>query len=227
MRVCIVIPVYKYFKDLDNNERNSYYQCLNILYKRINDIYVIGGNNEILKSYQEVNNQLFDNIYFNSIRAYNSLCLRNEFYKRFFDLKYDYMLIYQLDAWIFEDKIDYFINEGYDFYGAPWFKGFGQYDTNEIIGAGNGGFSLRNIKRLMDICFLYKVPKEINEDGFFAIYCAKNHLLLNYPSQKALYFSFECFPEKCYEYTNHILPMGCHKYIYYNKKFWSSFINVI
>ena len=39
--------------------------------------------------------------------------------KKYHFLEYQYMLIYQLDAFVFEDKLDYFCELGYDYIGIP------------------------------------------------------------------------------------------------------------
>lgn len=72
------------------------------------------------------------------------------FYKSFKD--YDYMLIYQLDAWVFKDELMEWCNKGYDYIGAPWFEDFGSHETGKKLWAvGNGGFSLRKIKTFIKL----------------------------------------------------------------------------
>jgi hypothetical protein len=40
----------------------------------------------------------------------------------------------------------YWVEKGYSYIGAPWFIGnSGDEEVNELIGVGNGGFSLRNV----------------------------------------------------------------------------------
>jgi hypothetical protein len=58
---------------------------------------------------------------------------------------YKYILFYELDAWVFRDELQYWCNKGYDYIGAPWFEGFDRPISDNIIGVGNGGFSLRNV----------------------------------------------------------------------------------
>ena len=97
----------------------------------------------------------FDNSFFDSIAGYNRLMLDNVFYSRFSNFKY--MLIYQLDAWVFRDELDYWCNQGYDYIGAPWIKRKGKDNTFEFDGVGNGGFSLRRIQHFIDV-LSYKGP---------------------------------------------------------------------
>lgn len=60
----------------------------------------------------------FDPLYFRDIAGYNRLMMSKEFYSRF--ISNEYILIYQLDAYLFEDKLDEWFNKGYDYVGAPW-----------------------------------------------------------------------------------------------------------
>ena len=95
----------------------------------------------------------FDAAFFASIAGYNRLMLDKSFYQRFRD--YEYMLVYQLDAWVFRDELDGWCNKGYDYIGAPWIekneKGI------ELAGVGNGGFSLRKVHHYIDV-LSYKGP---------------------------------------------------------------------
>ena len=106
--------------------------------------------------------ECFDKNYFSSVIGYNRLCLTVDFYKKVSN--YDYMLIYQLDAWVFRDELECWCNKGYDYIGAPWFENWGAYEKgDELWAVGNGGFSLRRIKFF--IKFLsYKFPISCNID---------------------------------------------------------------
>lgn len=90
----------------------------------------------------------FPEKYFKGIAGYNLLMLDKSFYKRF--AKYQYMLIYQLDAWVFSDELDEWCGKGYDYIGAPWLE---KKNDGEIVltGVGNGGFSLRRVQHFIDV----------------------------------------------------------------------------
>jgi hypothetical protein len=65
------------------------------------------------------------------------------FYERFLDQQF--ILIHQLDAFVFRDELDYWCSAGYDYIGAPWLEGFIDDAKGRFLQiAGNGGFSLRN-----------------------------------------------------------------------------------
>jgi hypothetical protein len=55
---------------------------------------------------------------FRSVGDYNRLLLSDEFYARF--ASFEYMLIHQLDAFVFRDDLDAWCARGYDYVGAPW-----------------------------------------------------------------------------------------------------------
>ena len=62
---------------------------------------------EIIPSAQT---ERFDDRYFNNIAGYNRLMMSREFYSRF--LASEFILIYQLDAYIFADRLDEWCDKG-------------------------------------------------------------------------------------------------------------------
>lgn len=156
MKQCIVaIPIYKESpRDL---EVCSFKQVIKILrqhdiaiftYKDLNINIYIDIANEANKT---INIFYFNKAYFtNGINGYNELLLSNAFYSKFTD--YIYMLIYQLDAWVFRDELSYWCSMNYDYIGAPWFKLDSKNKfTTEFDGVGNGGFSLRKISYCINL----------------------------------------------------------------------------
>lgn len=92
------------------------------------------------------------NRFFGTVRNYSNLLLTRKFYESF--NKYDFMLIYQLDALVFSGGITDWMDSGYDYIAAPWFKpiiGFLSHSKNSPPSGGNGGFSLRNIQKTIKI----------------------------------------------------------------------------
>lgn len=142
----IVIPIYK--EKPDSSEQASFKQVITILKKH--PITIITYKELDLTTYKEIaksnnklyNTEYFDKTYFSSINGYNQLCLYKGFYKRFH--KYKFILIYQLDAWVFKNELDYWCKKNYDYIGAPWFEHYSTHEENNNLWAvGNGGFSLR------------------------------------------------------------------------------------
>ena len=90
--------------------------------------------------------KLFDASLFANIDGYNRLTKDVNFYKAFSD--FEFFLIYQPDAWVFSDQLEYWCSQNYDYIGAPWIPGGGEidlspYDGYKFVKSGNGGFSLR------------------------------------------------------------------------------------
>jgi hypothetical protein len=83
----------------------------------------------------------FSEEFFASVKSYNFLMITTSFYQRFLD--YDYMLIFQLDAYIIQNNLDEFLHKNFVYLGAPW---FGIHSNIKGLIIGNGGLSLRNVE---------------------------------------------------------------------------------
>ncbi|MDR2057528.1 MAG: hypothetical protein LBP83_04470 [Dysgonamonadaceae bacterium] len=195
--VKVVIPLYK--SDLNNEELLSLKQCCAILSR-----YPIviakpeSLNIDLLcRQYPQLGIESFDDAFFKNLASYNRLMLSAEFYKRF--LYYEYILIYQLDAYVFRDELELWCRKKYDYIGAPWIKRASLWKDlknrlRKLAGikekrpysaayykAGNGGFSLRRIQSFYEITmketdcirtYLHPVEKHIRfkpEDIFWAL----------------------------------------------------------
>ena len=171
----IVIPLYKNKELLSANELFSLKNNMTILH---NWPHVFIGPDHIdwdgyrklfSESDLEFKIEIFDSQFFKSVAGYNTLLTSAEFYKRF--TEDEFILICQLDAWVFKDELEYWCRKGYDYIGAPWFEGLKSADeSSEIIGAGNGGFSLRNIKSSI------RLQKRINFLRKLRTFWFKSHL---------------------------------------------------
>jgi len=106
--------------------------------------------------------------------TYSALLKRPEFYERF--IYFSHILIYQTDALIYRKIPDQYFQ--YDYIGAPWIQ------SNQCAKtcAGNGGFSLRNVKTMIRVCEPFRGSPfhrihRGNEDIFF---CNMN---MNFPKE--------------------------------------------
>lgn len=146
--VVVIVPVYKV---LNRSEIQSI-ESLNKLESQSDlNVCLVGSDFFVQLNYNRLtslfsdfiilNNEYFDEEYFKDVVSYNRLLLSNEFYQRF--KSYEYMVIFQTDAFIIKDSLDVFIDKGYTYIGAPWLVA----DVPEKVGlsVGNGGFSLRHI----------------------------------------------------------------------------------
>lgn len=138
----VCIPIYK--TELEWYEKISLQQALSVFGENYDICFCVPdsicayykdkyGNDVIIRAVPD--------IYLSSIQSYSELCLSPFFYT-YFD-KYEYMLLYQLDAFVFSDRLNYFCGLGYDYIGADAYDGVNWNLINENVG--NGGFSLRKI----------------------------------------------------------------------------------
>ena len=157
----VLIPIHRsYFGEL---EEKSFLQCIKVL----NDYEIVIvqpeglDNSYITKIIKNITVESFPKYYFQNIEGYNELLLSSLFYERFLDS--EYILIYQLDAFVFKDELKEWCQKGYDYIGAPWiaslknsiwskltnsiariFRSKSKNDREQtFFKVGNGGFSLR------------------------------------------------------------------------------------
>lgn len=188
--VAVIIPFYK--DHLTDNEKVALQQC-----KKVLNNYPIMAikphklDSSFLTPYNLTEILSFDDSFFEDIQGYNQLMLSDQFYGRLLD--FEFMLIYQLDAFVFKDNLKYWCKQGYDYIGAPWLNYMPNRDfvkrTKEkllkyihtrydiYIGGlpssrqfhnlvGNGGFSLRRVQRFYDLCMVSRalIEKYNNEN---------------------------------------------------------------
>lgn len=230
--VIICIPVYR--EGLSPSEALSLQQVRRILYKY--KICFVLPNDLDIKSVKYIKDELvvkFPSKYFKSVTAYSKLLLSRFFYASFDN--YQYMLIYQLDAFVFRDELLTFCNMGYDYIGAVWPAWYLKVPYR----VGNGGFSLRKIKSCIKVL---EKKEEIYEktglktifdgweDVFFAFCGGKDDIEFRVPNRRiAASFSVEADIKRYLNgdelfIFNH-LPFGCHKWSkepYYS--FWRTIL---
>lgn len=192
-KVAVVIPFYR--DTISAYEKIALQQCESILsaYPKIaiKPDYLTLPEDAKFVSFSST--ETFDKQYFVSIAGYNRLMLSPEFYTRFMD--YEYILIYQLDAFVFSDELNYWCNQNIDYIGAPWIQQtsdssktktlelkiksylYTRYDVHRkglpsdkqfINKVGNGGFSLRRVKMFYDITLSMqsKIHSYLSSDNF-------------------------------------------------------------
>ncbi len=188
-KAAVVIPVYK--PEFSAYDLVSLQQCFKVLkeypviFVKPQSLVMPGG---IAIGYEVIS---FNDEYFKSIEGYNKLMLTEAFYKSFSD--YQFILIHQLDAFVFSDQLDYWCAQGFDYIGAPWvgvkeYKSlfakvksairqyfYTRYNLKEKDGSpkikqlenkvGNGGLSLRRVELFAAYCNRFKssIDKYIQE----------------------------------------------------------------
>lgn len=242
--VKVIVPVYR--ETLEPLERISLERNRRILVEYpfvfIHPESLDAGS--LVSEFPGCGEEAFDDSFFGSIAGYNRLMMSSGFYRRFSDA--EYILICQLDAFVFRDELAEWCHKGYDYIGAPWpvprlfrlplFKQWrkrfhNRMRTEKDFKVGNGGFSLRKVsshlratERLQDEIASHLARQRYfsNEDLFFALEVNKYGMDFTYPDYKeALQFSFDKYPALCYRDNRHRLPFGCHAwYKDKMKDFW-------
>jgi len=165
-----------------------------------------------------------------------------EFYKRF--LNYKFILIYQLDAFVFNDELAFWCNKDYDYIGAPWsdissrsiFKElrsklplrYKYYYIRKLSNinkfVGNGGFSLRKV--VSRLLLLAKYAKNANswlpslEDTFWSFYVSCHESSFRIPNSLiAANFSIETYPCNFIKLNNYKLPVILNYLNYIKEKY--------
>ena len=147
MRTVVAIPAYS--KSMKPEEVCSLRQCIRIFGGRRKIVLFVPESldcSSYLEIAPEVEVQRFPDSFFTSISSYSRLLLTPDFYLRF--KEYDYMLIYQLDGWVFRDELDLWCAKDYEYIGGPFFI---QDGKKKIPVVGNGGVSLRKIKSVLRV----------------------------------------------------------------------------
>jgi len=207
---------------------------------------------ELTAKYPSLRVESFDDDYFEGIAGYNRLMLSAEFYKRF--LAWDYLLICQLDAWVFRDELRDWCERGYDSIGAPWLARpvyrwpivsawmkarheralrAGRLSRQSLHGGvGNGGFSLRRVERFYAATqkhsdrITYYLTQERSHFYNEDVFWATEVPEFRRPAAtEAVFFAFDTHPSYAYRLTGGRLPFGCHGWGKRKmRRFWKAFI---
>lgn len=199
----IIIPLYK--PQPSDTEIASLRQCFKILNNHT--ICFVSHKGLSLTEYKDylskASIEYFPSIFFSDINGYNRLMLSLDFYKRF--RNYTHMLIYQLDAYVFRDELDFWCTQKYDYIGAPVHDFILDNHSPKIpIATLNGGLSLRKVssaisilksfnfiypfKRLIKINYEHSGPIGVLKGLYFFILGNNTHHLLNKYDRNEDYF---------------------------------------
>ncbi|GHB69667.1 DUF5672 family protein [Persicitalea jodogahamensis] len=238
--VAVLIPIYQ--TTLSETELASLTQGISVLGRYPVLLVKPEGLDvsAILQKFPSLGTESFADHYFTGTDSYNQLLISLDFYRRF--AKYQHILIYQLDAWVFRDELPYWCAQKYDYLGAPGLhqpefdslpaeaaSQFAEVLTNHRL-VFNGGLSLRRVKAMIRYLKIYQTfypAWKGNEDMLFSLEATRllpMKPFIKLPSwQEALRFSFEKSPAASYELTGHQLPFGCHAGERYAPEFWRNF----
>lgn len=247
--VTIVIPIYK--PEPSELEKISLAQTLAVLSKHpITFMAPTDLDTSWYEKYCAGKAQVFvERFAWQGWQAYSDLMMSPAFYQRF--LAYDYMLICQLDAFVFRDELARWCALGYDYIGAVIYnQGYDKpktflrslfgYNFPDYVGA--GGFCLKRnssfyrmttkYKRYTDLIIWFnQVRKRIFLDDIF--------IALHYPKLDS---SFKIAPKELAQqfgadynngdaaklpFTNRdnkTMPFGVHAWIQYQPEYWKPVI---
>lgn len=229
-KVAVVVPIYT--NRLTKKEQVSLRQLQKVLggYPRIFvtpqslriEIGALGDGFQI---------ERFDDAWFRGVVSYSMLMLQPDFYERFRD--YEYILIYQLDAFVFADRLSAFCGREYDYIGAP-VRGPGPWD---VLGTrvGNGGLSLRRVAACKLVAESFaRMPdghplKDLFlpcEDTFFAYCGLRTDIAFRVaPVREALEFSVQDDVQHVHRrLADGWRPFGCHGWDKYDPDVWQPII---
>lgn len=177
--------------------------------------------------------------------AYGVLQANPLFYKRF--LKYSYILICHLDAFVFRDELEEWCQLGYDYTGSviydPNFK-FKDTFIRKLTGFtspeyfGNGGFGLKNVRTFYDLTskykfyidFYHKIRKLRKQNFFDDLFFTQHFPKLSSKfsiapktvAQRfgAVYYNYQEKELPFNNQENDSLPFGVHGWIQYHQDYW-------
>lgn len=243
--VYFIMPAFDSVVGNDVDVPEYYTSLINYINKELHVLYYLKDiNNREINGFRV---QFMDKDYFKSIYSYSNMLLQDWFYKEWLGLGYKYTYMYQTDCYIFEDKLQEFVDLGFDYIGSPIIatnSDWGQYGCY----VGNGGFSLRNNRTFMKILCRDSehwknhkdelenthLPKNtdkkyIDFEDIFICRLLSRYIYINIaPIDIASDFCFDrnsdVLYERChYNKENKETPMCCHNIInQYN--FWKQFI---
>ncbi|WP_231590631.1 DUF5672 family protein [Hymenobacter terrenus] len=209
------MPAYKEFANLTESEQISWWQSTKVYHQYDfvlacpMSLNTSGYVSESLA--RPVQIERFADSYFTSTSSYNKLMLSLDFFQRF--AAYEFMLVCQLDVFVFYNALPEWCAKNYSYVGPPWFKGFiPEPDQAELWRVGNGGFSLRKVADSLRVLHSFRfvfdwttLVRECFSKGFVAglvqlpTYAKRmllgnntHHRLNDYPSQEDVFWSIIC-----------------------------------
>ena len=222
-KVAVVIPNHK--EELDELEKISLAQCRKVL-GRYPIVFAAPEGKKF--SYLEPGDLTvqFPKEYFQTLRGYNIFSMSPTFYEPF--LSFDYILIYQLDAFVFYDALEEFCRLGYDYIGAAFPISWGNINGEKTPRVGNSGFCLRKVKACYELVMKYSASPDwentINksyDDTFYSLCGANKDIeFQTAPVEVANLFAMEHYPDRCVKRLGYELPFGCHGWTKFSADFY-------
>ena len=146
-KAIVLIPTHT--SHLSPFEKISLQQCYKVLSRHSIKLLCPQGMDvsEYRKIAGNIDTIFFEPTAFNSVHAQNQARLMPKLYEKISE--FEYLLLYELDAFVFRDELDLWVNKGYDYVGAPWPDGCWFRKNYKTACVGNSGFSLRKISSIL------------------------------------------------------------------------------
>jgi hypothetical protein len=161
MKSLAIIVIIAHKKVLSKNEEMSLLQCCKVFEKY--PIRLVCPEGLDVSVYQRLipgaKIDFIDPKWQSDYKMFSLLKVDKLLYKKY--ERFQYLLFYEVDAWVFNDELEYWCNKQFDYIGAPWFEGHEKGNSTKIIGAGNGGFSLRNTRASIRMARRLKFLKQL------------------------------------------------------------------
>lgn len=190
--------------------------------------------------YGDVETLSFSPGHFLDNKTYSRLLLREDFYAAF--AAYDYVLIYQTDAFVFRDALEEFCSTGDHYFGAPFPQGYAwpNYSFRGVSHVlnrfpfllprrkayvGNGGFSLRHVGATRELLqkdgFASRTYRG-HEDIYFAtrIFTKWKDAYKICDLDTAYRFALDQEPGEGLKRLGGKLPFGCHAWEKFEPEVW-------
>ena len=224
--ITIVVPLYREFTLSDTISLDRLFSLCS---EKFNIVAVCpeSFNKDIKYNFSSI--ERFPDEYFKSTVTYSDLLESYTFWSRF--STYEYILIYQTDCFLIEDKIEKWASLGYDYIGAPIVSTNARWKNPPCVG--NGGLSLRKASKFLDMVSsavfekhkteLMESTNREYEDLYFLQTCSK-FFKIDVPNFKlASMFACDMNPDILLGSKPKILPMGVHAFDK-NIPYWSKII---
>ena len=157
----VIVLIFAHKSELEWYERIALRQCVHVLERH--PIRLVCPEGLDVAAYKRIAPAIeidfIPSRWLASLRAYNRLKILPWLYRRYAD--YEFILSYELDAFVFRDELLDWCAKGWDYIGAPWFEGYHRpMPDARPCGVGNSGFSLRRTQAMLRTsrCWRYQQP---------------------------------------------------------------------
>lgn len=161
----VVILIFSHKDELEHYEKISLRQCYRILGKH--PIRLVCPKGTKTNCYKEIipflEVDFVDPEWMSTYEMYNRLKISPFLYRLYQD--YEFILTYELDAFVFRDELEYWCSKEYDYIGSPWFEGHGKAaERSPLAGVGNSGFSLRRVDKCLKSLYSFSYLHDPKDD---------------------------------------------------------------